>query len=88
VPSRPDDPASEPNRHAWEALRRYERPFLCTFSDSDPITAGADRLFRDEIPGATGQPHTTIEGAGHFLQEDRGARLAAVVADFVAATTR
>ena len=25
-----------------------------------------------------GQPHTTIEGAGHFLQEDKGEDLAKV----------
>jgi haloalkane dehalogenase len=86
VPSRPDDPASEPNRKAWESLQRYEKPFLCAFSDSDPITAGADRVMKKLIPGTHGLPHTTIAGAGHFLQEDRGEDLARVVADFVAAT--
>lgn len=83
VPTRPDDPASAANRRAWEVLRRFDKPWLCAFSDSDPITRGADRVFRAEIPGAAGQPHTTIEGAGHFLQEDRGEQLAAVVVDFV-----
>ncbi len=82
VPTTPDDPASEPNRRAWEQLRRFDRPFLCAFSDKDPITAGGDRALRAAIPGAEGQPHTTIEGAGHFLQEDRGPELARVVADF------
>ncbi len=48
-----------------------------------PITGGADRALRADIPGCEGQPHTTIEGAGHFLQEDRGPQLAAVVAAFV-----
>jgi haloalkane dehalogenase len=83
VPSAPDDPASEPNRAAWEVLRRWTKPFLTAFSDHDPITAGADRFLRSEIPGCAGQPHTTIEGGGHFLQEDRGEQLGAVVADFV-----
>jgi haloalkane dehalogenase len=86
VPTRPDDPASDANRAAWEGLRRFDRPFLCAFSDSDPITAGADRVLREDIPGAQGQPHTTIEGGGHFLQEDRGAELAAVVVELVRAT--
>lgn len=85
VPISPDDPAAPANRAAWEGLRRYERPFLCAFSDSDPITGGADRKLRADIPGAAGQPHTTITGAGHFLQEDQGEQLAAVVADFVIA---
>jgi len=32
----------------------------------------------------SGQPHTTIVGAGHFLQEDRGPELAQVIVDFIA----
>lgn len=86
VPTSPNDPAAPANRAAWESLRRFERPFLCAFSDSDPITRGADQALRSDIPGAAGQPHTTIMGAGHFLQEDKGEELATVVAKFVAAT--
>lgn len=86
VPARPDDPASEPNRAAWKVLERWERPLLTAFSDSDPITAGGDRVLQARIPGAQGQPHTTIAGGGHFLQEDRGAELAGVVVDFIART--
>jgi haloalkane dehalogenase len=67
-------------------LERFEKPVLCAFSDSDPITAGADRVLRARIPGTQGQPHTTIEGAGHFLQEDKGEILAGVMVDFVKAT--
>lgn len=86
VPSRPDDPASDANRAAWDSLRSWTKPFLTAFSDHDPITAGADRVLRADIPGCQGQPHTTIANAGHFLQEDAGAELAGVVAAFVAAT--
>jgi haloalkane dehalogenase len=86
VPSSPDDPAAEPNRAAWESLRKWTKPFLCAFSDHDPITAGADQVLREEIPGCKGQPHTTIKGGGHFLQEDCGPELARVVSDFVKAT--
>ena len=84
VPITPDDPAAAANRKAWEALRRFDRPFLTAFSDKDPITRGGDRLLQESIPGAKGQPHTTIVGGGHFLQEDRGEELARVVIDFVA----
>jgi haloalkane dehalogenase len=87
VPTAPDDPASEANRAAWEVLRRWEKPFLTAFSDSDPITRGADRQFQADVPGTTGQAHTTIAGGGHFLQEDKGEELAAVVNAFIAATT-
>ena len=86
VPSSPDDPAAAPNRRAWELLRRWEKPFLTAFSDSDPITRGADAVLREMIPGARGQPHTTIVGGGHFLQEDRGEELAGVTIDFIART--
>lgn len=86
VPTSPDDPAVPANRAAWESLRRYGRPFLCAFSDSDAITRGADLVLRAEIPGAAGQPHVTITGAGHFLQEDRGEELARVIVQFVAVT--
>jgi len=83
VPTSPDDPASEANRTAWKVLAQWDRPFLCAFSDRDPITGGADRVLKELVPGTKGQPHTTIEGAGHFLQEDNGEELARVVADFV-----
>lgn len=86
VPVTPDDPASAANRAAWEVLERFDRPFLTAFSDRDPITAGAHRQLQSRIPGAQGQPHATIEGAGHFLQEDAGSELARVVAEFMART--
>jgi haloalkane dehalogenase len=86
VPASPDDPAAPANRRAWEVLATFERPFLCAFSDGDPITRGADAVFLARVPGAAGQPHTTIAGGGHFLQEDRGPELAQVVVDFVRST--
>lgn len=84
VPASPDDPAAAANRKAWEVLWKWEKPFLTAFGDSDPITRGADRVLQETIPGAKGQPHTTIAGAGHFLQEDKGEELARVVVDFIA----
>jgi haloalkane dehalogenase len=86
VPTRPDDPAHDDNVAAWEVLSRFDRPFLCAFSDSDPITKGGERIFLEKVPGTKGQPHTTIEGGGHFLQEDRGPELARVLVDFIAST--
>jgi haloalkane dehalogenase len=87
VPTSPQDPASAANRAAWEVLAKWEKPFLTAFSDGDPITAGGDRVLQSSIPGAQGRAHTTIAGGGHFLQEDRGPELAAVVIDFIGATT-
>jgi haloalkane dehalogenase len=86
VPNRPDDPAAVPNRAAWEVLRQWTKPFLCAFSDKDPITNGADAVLRSDIPGCAGQAHTTIDGGGHFLQEDCGPQLAGVVTEFIRRT--
>ena len=83
VPTSPDDPASEANQAAWKKLGAWERPFLTAFGDSDPITRGAAGVLQAHIPGASGQRHTTIEDAGHFLQEDQGEALAQVVVEFL-----
>jgi len=82
VPATPDDPASDANRRAWAALGKWEKPFLTVFGDSDPITAGADKALQKHVPGAAGQPHATLARAGHFLQEDVGEELGAIVARF------
>lgn len=86
VPATPEDPATEANRAAWKVLGKFTKPFLTAFSDSDPITAGGDAAFQKLIPGCKGQPHTTIVGGGHFLQEDKGEQLATVTVDFIAKT--
>ncbi len=83
VPTTPDDPAAADNRAAWDVLRRWDKPLLCAFSDRDMITAGGDQPFRELVPGAAGQPHVTIEGGGHFLQEDRGPEFARAIVDFL-----
>jgi haloalkane dehalogenase len=83
VPTSLDDPATSANMKAWETLRAWNKPWLTAFSDKDPITRGADHVFQREVPGAANQPHTTIEGGGHFLQEDCGEQLAVVVASWI-----
>jgi haloalkane dehalogenase len=84
VPASPDDPAAPAQRAAWDALRRFDRPFLTAFSDQDPVTRGADAPMKKEIPGAKDQPHTTIAGAGHFVQEDAGEAFAEIVIRWMA----
>ena len=79
VPVTPDNPASDANRRAWEVLRQWNGKVLTLFSDQDPVTAGGEKPFQKLLPGAQGQPHSTIVGAGHFLQEDRGGELAAKI---------
>ena len=85
VPITPDDPAAPANRAAWESLVQFDRPFLCAFGDSDPITGAAAPVLQRLIPGAAGQPHVTLERTGHFCQEDAGDRLARILIDAAAA---
>lgn len=85
VPVTPDDPASAANRRAWQSLMTFNKPFLCAFSDSDPVTAGGDKIMRKLIPGCQGQAHTTMTQGGHFLQEDQGPQLADVILEFLTA---
>lgn len=87
VPTSGEDPATPDQEAAWRVLERFDRPFLLCFSDGDPITRGGDKPFLAKVPGAQGQPHTTIEGGGHFLQEDRGPELGRVLADFITRTS-
>ena len=83
VPTRPDDPATEANRAAWDVLRAWRKPFLTAFSDSDPITGAMAPILRSLVPGAAGLDHPTLADAGHFLQEDAGPELGRVVAGFM-----
>jgi haloalkane dehalogenase len=64
---------------AWQVLSQFDKPFLTAFGDSDPITRGGERILQERIPGAKGQPHTTIAQAGHFLQEDQPLKLVELI---------
>ncbi|MFX1324545.1 MAG: haloalkane dehalogenase [Promethearchaeota archaeon] len=83
VPISTDDPEHKANKKAGAQFRKWEKPFLTAFSDSDPVTRGGDRYWQQNIPGAKGQNHTTVENAGHFLQEDKGPELANIIIDFI-----
>ena len=84
VPTSPDDPAAEANRAAWKVFRQWDKPLISCFSDSDPVTAGGDKPFLQLVPGASGQPHTTVEHAHHFFQEDAAPQLAQILLDAIA----
>ena len=71
VPGTPRTPSAKPNKEAWKILREWKKPFLCAFSDKDPIFSGVENSFYKLIPGCKDMPHVTIEDAGHFLQEDQ-----------------
>lgn len=83
IPVTRHDPGTALNHRTWEALRRFDRPFLTLFGDSDPGTGGWDEIFRERVPGARGQAHETLSETGHFWQEDRGEEVAERVLAFL-----
>ena len=83
VPTTPDDPAVPANKAAWEVFETWSKPFITCFSDSDPVTAGGDAAFLQRVPGAQGQPHTTVTNAHHFFQEDAAPQLAQILIDAI-----
>lgn len=88
VPTMPDDPSLEAQKKAWEFYKIFEKPFLCAFSDNDPVTRGADREFLNLVPGAQGQTHSTVEGGGHFIQEEKPEEISEIIINFISTTTK
>ncbi len=76
VPTSEDAPGADVMRGIADELSRWKKPALVAFSDQDQIFPypKAGQVFCDLIPTAGEQ--VRIEGASHFLQEDRGERLA------------
>ena len=72
VPLTEDAPGVAEMLAVQDALSRWEKPTLVAFSDSDPVFPypKSGTVFTDLIPSAGEQ--VCIEGAAHFLQEDRG----------------
>jgi haloalkane dehalogenase len=83
VPIEEGQPGAAEMRAVMDALSRWEKPALVAFSDSDPVFPfpRSGERFTDTIPTAGEQ--IRIEGAAHFLQEDRGEEVAGHVLDFL-----
>ena len=83
VPAEPDHPNAEPMNRVRDALRSWTKPTLVVWGAQDSVLPPAmAHGFAELIPGA-GEP-VVLEGAGHFLQEDRPDELAAAVLGFLA----
>jgi haloalkane dehalogenase len=82
VPIEETAPGAAEMAAARERLQEWDRPVLVCFSDSDPIfTPKAGQRFVDLIPGA--RDLVVIEGAAHFLQEDKGEQIAGEINSFL-----
>ena len=72
---------------AWEALKRFEKPFLTVFGEYD-LLVGSKKIqdaLINNVAGAKGLPHDRIP-AGHFIQETQGEELARRLIHFMAST--
>ena len=81
VPINEEDPESIKNLKAWEKLKSWNKPFLTIFGDEDYIMRGAEKAFQKIVPGAKEQNHKILN-AGHFIQEEKGEKLAELIIEF------
>ncbi len=86
VPTLSNDPSLEAQRKAWEFFSTFDKPFLCAFADNDPVTRGLDAEFREKVPGTKGLAHTTIQGGGHFVQENRPEQVTRAIVELIRST--
>lgn len=81
LPTEPDAPGAEAGRRVLEAMREDSRPTLALWADSDPIIPPKVGVRFCE---AIGRPAPQmIEGASHFLQEDKGEEVGGLIADWL-----
>ena len=83
IPTDAEQPGAAAGSRVLEALGADERPTLTLWADGDPI-----------LPLATGEAFASrigrridhvLEGAGHFLQEDRGEEVGRLIAEWLRA---
>lgn len=90
IPTHADSADSATNRAAWERLADFDKPFRTAFGEKETTLRlrPVDEHFQRHVKGAASQRHVRIVGAGHYLQEDAGARVAAELNAFIAETPR
>lgn len=81
VPLRDGDPGAAEMAHVGDALENWHKPVLVAFSDKDPVfPQRAGEKLAQRIPGAI---FVGIEDASHFLQEDKGEEIAALIGNWL-----
>jgi haloalkane dehalogenase len=81
VPAEPDHPNAAAMNRVRDALRAWDKPALVVWgADDGVLPVQIAHAFVQLIPGAQGP--VLIEGASHFLQEDRPDEVAAAIREF------
>jgi haloalkane dehalogenase len=86
IPLTEDAPGAAKGQEVVAALRADERPALLMWGDSDPALPldPVGRRVQSMFP--TAEELTIIHDGGHFLQEDQGHEIGALIADWLAHT--
>ena len=82
LPTAPEMPGAAAGKRVFEALQGDERPKLTLWADSDPVLPFAVGERFAALIGA--EPPVRIGNASHFLQEDAGAEIGALIAAWLA----
>ena len=70
------------NEEYWvNVFEKWKKPFLVAFGGEEKVTIAMKPFFMDRVPTAT---EVTLEGVGHFCQEEVGPQLAELMNDFIA----
>jgi haloalkane dehalogenase len=81
IPTSPNQPGAEAGQRVLEALREDARAKLILWADSDPVLPlETGRKFAAALGTEVGH---VIEDASHFLQEDAGPQIGALIADWL-----
>jgi haloalkane dehalogenase len=81
MPFSPDAPGAEAGRRTLAALREDRRPTLMLWGEHDPVLPlSVGERFAEAIGR---EPPRRIADAGHFLQEDKGPEIGALIADWL-----
>ena len=83
LPLSPDAPGAEAGQRVLDVLRDDQRPKLVLWADSDPVLPSHTGERFAEALGTT--VDHVIEDAGHFLQEDAGAEIGRLIAEWLVA---
>jgi haloalkane dehalogenase len=74
-------PGAEAGQRVLAAMRDDQRPKLVLWADSDPVlTLDTGRRFAAALGT---EIHHVIPDAGHFLQEDAGPQIGALIAEWL-----